>query len=829
MRNIVVLLILVMFSLCFSQNFEGFENGNFLSYNWVLSGDANWSITNQNPYEGVYCAASGNIFDNQFSLLSITLEVLEPSPISFYWKVSSQIESDMLKFFIDGNETASISGNIAWQQISTIIQSGYHTFSWKYVKDTAGSIGADKGWLDSIVFPITTTSANDLAINSIQGPSFLYQGNSGVYNVLVKNYGTNPQNNYSVQLFREGAQLLDELVITQPIASEQEMMHQLVWIVPPDEPAATTYVYAVVVADVDDDLSNNQSADLNVTIYELGLAQITIGSGNDTTNWYPFKFHMNASIAETIYRQVQIGQIGNIHAIGYKYNFYEPVNNAPIQVYMGQVAQNNLASGWISAGSLTLVYDGPLSFSNGIGNVIIPFNEPFSYTNNNLCILTHNVYTTQTYSIDNKFYETINTNYFDCTRAVAATNSLNPNSPPTGFLFSRFPRLILYMELTNLGTVEGNVWDNLGNPISTAAINIQQNGLSTVSNGSGLYQFGNLMAGNYTFNVSKPGYSPASSAGTVIADQTTVIDFVLNMLPTVQVSGRVTGSVDPDIGLINAQVNLVGNSNYQTHTDNDGYFDFPAVFGYEDYELLISCTGYDIHSEQLTIGNDDIDLSTIILNEIAFPPTNVVAQQNFGGTELTLQWQPPISANRGLESYQLFRFRSVYLNNPSNWVELESAFQDTIYSDPQWNSLPTNTYQYAVIANYTNGITSAAAFSNEVNRIATSAGNIISDISDALIAIYPNPFGYNTSSGARSLGTSIAFSVAERANVKINVFNMRGQMIRNIIDTAFDSGDHTILWDGKDAHGHLLANGVYLLELNIANRRIAMDKAIIIK
>ncbi len=803
-----------------SQNFEGFETGNFLAYNWQFAGQANWTTTINNPYQGSFCAQTGAVEANQYSKLSITLEVVTPSELSFWWKTDSETEGDRLIFYLDGSETASISGNTIWQQYSINVQTGYHTFAWSYEKDAQVSWGADAGWLDSITFPITTTFDHDLAIQSIQGPSALFQGFSGVYDIQVKNYGTNLENDYTVNLYREGGILLDQLNITEPIDSEEEIIHHLVWIVPHDEPAAITYVYAELIVAEDDDLSNNISADYDVTIYEYGLAQINIGSGSDLTNWYPFKFHMNASLAETIYMSNEIGVAGDIYAISYKSNFSETVFNAPIQVYLAETTQSNLSGGWITAGSMDLVFDDNIDFYTGIHDVVIPFDLPFSYSGNNLCVLTHHVYMSNTFSIDNKFYETITTQYHNRTRAVGSGNPLSPNSPPAGYLFSRYPNITLYMMMTNLGIVEGHVYDDMGNTISTATISIDQSNTNTYSNGSGYYQFGNVIEGNYDFTAFKPGYQPTTINATVLTGETTSIDFTLNSLPTIEVSGHVVGSIDPATSLVNAVVSLIGNVSYQTQTDENGIFFFPAVFGNETYELNITYSGYQPHVQQIDVQTTNIDLGTIILDEVAIPASNVQATQNLAGTELTLIWNAPGSAGRDLESYTIYRFFSINYNDPNFWIELENAHPDTIYIDENWSSLEPQTYQYAVVANYTNGVISEAALSNEIDKMAVGADDLIPHSGNKLLSIYPNPF---------NPATRISYQLAEDSDVEISVFNMRGQKISTLLNREEEKGFHHIIWDGKDADEKKQSSAMYFIRLQVDGKIADVKKCILIK
>ena len=83
---------------------EDFESGNFETYAWEFGGNANWTIDEVDPYEGVYSAKSGDITDFQTSDLLITIIVTTDDQISFFRKVSSEESWDFLKFYIDGNE-----------------------------------------------------------------------------------------------------------------------------------------------------------------------------------------------------------------------------------------------------------------------------------------------------------------------------------------------------------------------------------------------------------------------------------------------------------------------------------------------------------------------------------------------------------------------------------------------------------------------------------------------------------------------------------------------------------------------------------------------------
>ncbi len=132
---------------------EDWETGNLNKFPWTMGGNANWTVVTDNPYEGIYCARSGNITDSQVSDMELTLSVTGDGNVSFYRKVSTESNYDYLRFYIDGTLMEQWSGNFAWGQVSYPVSAGVHTFLWKYYKDSSISTGEDCVWIDYIEFP----------------------------------------------------------------------------------------------------------------------------------------------------------------------------------------------------------------------------------------------------------------------------------------------------------------------------------------------------------------------------------------------------------------------------------------------------------------------------------------------------------------------------------------------------------------------------------------------------------------------------------------------------------------------------------------------------
>jgi len=69
---------------------------------------------------------------------------------------------------------------------------------------------------------------------------------------------------------------------------------------------------------------------------------------------------------------------------------------------------------------------------------------------------------------------------------------------------------------------------------------------------------------------------------------------------------------------------------------------------------------------------------------------------------------------------------------------------------------------------------------------------------------YPNPFNPTT---------TIKYHIAKSGNVKIEVFNINGQLIRTLIDSYHTPGDYFIMWDGRNAAGNIVSSGTYFYRM----------------
>ena len=85
---------------------------------------------------------------------------------------------------------------------------------------------------------------------------------------------------------------------------------------------------------------------------------------------------------------------------------------------------------------------------------------------------------------------------------------------------------------------------------------------------------------------------------------------------------------------------------------------------------------------------------------------------------------------------------------------------------------------------------------------------------------FPNPFNPST---------TISFSIQNDSQVKLSLFNIKGQKVKTLTYNEFTKGDHSIIWNADDESGEPVSSGIYFYKLNVNGKTEAVKKCLLLK
>jgi hypothetical protein len=111
----------------------------------------------------------------------------------------------------------------------------------------------------------------------------------------------------------------------------------------------------------------------------------------------------------------------------------------------------------------------------------------------------------------------------------------------------------------------------------------------------------------------------------------------------------------------------------------------------------------------------------------------------------------------------------------------------------------------------------------DANTTATTALDVLVQVSasavDAppahrtrVLGAYPNPF---------NPATELRFELASRSRVEIEIMDLRGRRVRQLLATTLPAGEHGARWDGLDANGSAVSSGTYIYRLRAGTREFS--------
>jgi hypothetical protein len=101
----------------------------------------------------------------------------------------------------------------------------------------------------------------------------------------------------------------------------------------------------------------------------------------------------------------------------------------------------------------------------------------------------------------------------------------------------------------------------------------------------------------------------------------------------------------------------------------------------------------------------------------------------------------------------------------------------------------------------------------------SSDDQLVPVIATELQGNYPNPFNPET---------TIRYSLKENIPVTLEVYNVKGQLVKTLVNEAPGVGNHSVVWRGTDNNNRPVSTGVYFFKMN-AGKYSSTKKMIMMK
>ena len=74
---------------------------------------------------------------------------------------------------------------------------------------------------------------------------------------------------------------------------------------------------------------------------------------------------------------------------------------------------------------------------------------------------------------------------------------------------------------------------------------------------------------------------------------------------------------------------------------------------------------------------------------------------------------------------------------------------------------------------------------------------------------YPNPFNPTT---------TITYSLPEATKMRLDIYNLKGQLVKTLVNDEVSAGLHSVVWNSKDMNNADVASGVYFYRISSPNK-----------
>jgi fibronectin type 3 domain-containing protein len=178
-------------------------------------------------------------------------------------------------------------------------------------------------------------------------------------------------------------------------------------------------------------------------------------------------------------------------------------------------------------------------------------------------------------------------------------------------------------------------------------------------------------------------------------------------------------------------------------------------------------------------------------------PTGLAAVEGAGEGEVDVSWDA--NSELDLDHYRVERDTSALFGPETFTVDVSGTSLTDAGLDP-------DTYYYRVVA--VDAGSNESVPSDTVSVTLEQTG-IDEDLIASVSFIRPNPF---------TTQTAIHYTVpANGAAVSLRLYDIRGRLVKTLVDRRHAGGAYEVAWDGRDSRGRTVSSGIYFARVSIGD------------
>ena len=224
-------------------------------------------------------------------------------------------------------------------------------------------------------------------------------------------------------------------------------------------------------------------------------------------------------------------------------------------------------------------------------------------------------------------------------------------------------------------------------------------------------------------------------------------------------------------------------------TENDGIDSVRVAFNVNVLPVNDSPDSFTVSGEQI------IGSGQFLTNDYLFiTPEN---QED----SLRFVWNPSFDVDGDQVQYRMIGYEDLEFLTTTSWISDTSIAWSMNDLAAQTDTVNVSEGSWSILA--TDGESFKNATTGTIGNLKIDARALVPDVFD-LKQNYPNPF---------KTSTSIEYDVPETQQIVIRIFNVRGHLVRTLIEEEQSPGYKLIVWDGTNDDGDQVSSGIYFCQM----------------